>query len=943
VETRFFGRDHEVLQLTTRLQTERGLIIIRGEAGVGKTRLIQESLRVARYDSTVVWGRPEQVTRPGPYGLILDVVEDLIRRLKQPEVAESLGSVGERLLSPGHESETDLPLRRLAAELRGALAQLGSHPMAILEDLHQADEASLAIVLMLARTAREDGYTLIATFREEEVEGNNGLERLIDITTRERLSFHIELAPLDVQTSRLLASELLGPSASAELMSRLLTLGEGIPFYLEELADSYGQGASAFPKSVSRSTSLRLRRLGTAAKPVVQFAALMSGYVDPSVLAVALDVEPSTVDRALVEAMHIGLLIERESRLVFRHSLVREALIDDLSMVERRTIHQQLATTIETVYHDDLESHAPRLAVHWYEAHDLPKALEYGLLAGQHALTLAALADARRAFELALASSPERRPSPSALVGLAEVSRREGDLGEAAELFQRASFAYQLDGVAELAARAVADAAWMIWLAKRDPQVLEAIERALDMVSGTDNSLRATLLTRKGKVLAGLGRMREVRPVLTAALEAAQGSHDDMIQADVLEALATYLVDFHNDMAAYHEYSQAACQRALLSGNAELIGRTHNNRALTLILREDIASGLACLEVARERLERSYGASGLAIVRLTEAIARWRLGQPPLVEEALGKSALSLALFGGWVRILRAWSSVHLGDVEQAQRIAEAGWAELGQSSDEVTRSITSEAAAETALCVLLLSTELQSPEGFEVCDAVTHYYGNRHEGLLAVSLGARSAVLAGEIDRGRQLLDDAENLLKAIPSPYLRAHVTETMGCVSEAQGQIGQAGKAYMTARHLYAEFGNVVDAGRCIRLAAEVNLRNEAQGGNFESTISELRDALHMVSLAGSTLEITRVESRMRELGARPRAGRPRKNPSTPPDALSPREEQVSALVAVGLTNGEIAARLYLSERTVQDHITHALRKLQLPGRAALAAWAVRNHRI
>jgi len=112
-----------------------------------------------------------------------------------------------------------------------------------------------------------------------------------------------------------------------------------------------------------------------------------------------------------------------------------------------------------------------------------------------------------------------------------------------------------------------------------------------------------------------------------------------------------------------------------------------------------------------------------------------------------------------------------------------------------------------------------------------------------------------------------------------------------------------------------------------------------GERTEAVRRLAEARELAFEAGATAEVNRIEARMRELGARPRAGRP-KGPRRPEGSLSAREEEVVALVAAGSSNAEVAARLFLSERTVQDHISNAQRRLGLNGRAALAAWAAKQ---
>jgi DNA-binding CsgD family transcriptional regulator len=201
--------------------------------------------------------------------------------------------------------------------------------------------------------------------------------------------------------------------------------------------------------------------------------------------------------------------------------------------------------------------------------------------------------------------------------------------------------------------------------------------------------------------------------------------------------------------------------------------------------------------------------------------------------------------------------------------------------------------------------------------------------------LHARARTLAGEYDAADQILDEAETYLRTHRYPLHGAGVAEIRGLIATARGDTEGARKMFEHATALYGEAENLSDRARATRLWAAALV---AQGEKDEAT-RRLGEARELAVEGGALAEANRIEARMRELGVRPRAGRPR-GPRRPDGSLSAREEEVVALLAAGAPNAEIAARLFLSERTVQDHVANAQKRLNLSGRAALAAWAAKQ---
>lgn len=932
------GREIELDHLTRALDASGALILVSGDAGVGKTRLVREAVKELEVSRQVVWGRPEQVTTPGPYALIIDALQNIIDTSPTKEVQTEVTSMLEGLSStPG---PAGLPLRRVAAEVRGILSMLGERPIVIFEDLHISDEASNAILLHLARSAPEDRFFLIATFRTEEVVPGERLGRFLETITRERLAKEMHLEPLSLESSVRLAERILSDSAREFTARRIAELSEGNPFFVEELASSFSPLSKALPPSISRIVSTRRAALGVMAEQIAKAACLMWGSIDVDVLAIACELERTTVIRGMTELIRAGILEDRDQRVVFRHALIREGILEDLTSLEVEDLNRRIASGIEEFYRDtDLSGHAMALSQHWYWARDRTRAMGWALRAGKRALDYAATSEAQAAFELAIACSTAE-PPPQALVGLAEVEIRDGRAGNAEEMLSRAAQGFERTGDLEGAAAALGRVAWIRTVTKSgDP--LKAIDQAL-VIARLSSSERqqARLLAQKGQIhVHTLGSLDEGRRLLESALESASLQNDLVVQSECLDTLA-WEAEFGRRSSEADSRAEEASRLALESGAAETIGRTLNNRALLLTLHGDPHEAIGLLDTAREKLRGSFGASGLAVIDLTEAIARWRMGEPSLVAQLVSVRESVWAHWRGYTRILDAWSAMHVGDDARANRTVALGWQELSvqRDAESFAGDELSSELFEAAVCELLVSLEIGKKQSADLANALLKLGRTKtaDDHLLSGWLGSRSMLSRGDVAGAKEIVGELFEEMTAYESPYFRGLALEVRALIQMSSSNTTPVGAVadLEQAIDVLQACSNEVDQARCLRvLSSCLSAADPAKA-------VELANSSRTIAIqSGSSLETGRSEALLRSLGVRPRGGRPRKS-AEDSRSLSRRENEVAALVALGHTNAEIGAKLYLSDRTVQDHITHALRKIGSNGRAGLAAWAAKN---
>lgn len=920
-----------------------GVAIVSGEAGIGKSRLVREfAAEAAERGRVVLWGRPEEVAQPGPFALIVDLLESIAERGKGELKNEARALETEMIRREADDQQRPAPNpRAVAAEIRGIVARLNAPPMIVLEDLHWADEASHSVALHLARAARDDGHIIVASTRTEGSSNEAPLQRLVDSLIRDRIATVVQLRPFTSQETAVMLEQLWGrPPRDGEL-HRLSQVGEGVPFFIEELAAAESLG-SAIPQNVEQSVRTRVRKLGPDTERVLRTASLLAGTLDTEVLAVACDMAEDAVAQVLIHATHASILIDLDGRLLFRHGLVRDAVAAGMVSIEAAQIHARIAKAILQVHDGGLAPFSEALALHYEAAGDKEEASRYAVIAGERALSLGAIEEARGHFGKALESSPD---APiEALRGLAEVEFRDANEREAARLYRVVVDKFKEEGDLRSAALTLGRLAWVLQGYTSVEAALEAINEGLELLDAADTVEFARLKVQMGSLLCFQQRQAAAaRPILEEGFIAATAADDFSLVAEALDALAQ-ASDQEGELDEALGLGAQAIDSALKSGDAEVSGRAHHNHAVKLASSGRSIEALEVLAHGREFLRSVYGRAAIGALDVGEAWVSWLLGRPRSVEQLTARGRHAWQRWRGYRWLLETWASIELGDRNAARATIMQAWTELGGSTvhDKAISGEFSDPDSGHALHAEAL-LELANARGNvgPITAAVVSFYERDSEPFdrgQALLLHGRALAASGDNGSAQKVVDEVADLLKTYPYPYLTAVLAELQSTVAAARGDEGVARKHLSDAVRVFESCANASDRARCIRLLAETSVRGAKLAES--QTIALLKEARDLALGSGSAVELNHIEASLRSLGVRPRAGRPRGAVGTKIGGLSAREAEVAALVAGGETNSAIAAKLFLSERTVQDHITHALRKLSLPTRAGLASWAVKQ---
>jgi len=508
---RLVGRQGELAALGAALrEAVRGhgsVVLVTGEPGLGKTRLVQECRR--RTATGIRWleGRCASYASSTPYGLYQQllanwagVTPDQPAAVVQPALERALAAIGSDDLFPvlarmmglppgaalGRMSPGELHRETFAA-WRSVLSRLVATAPAVLvlEDLHWADPTSLRLTHDLARMAPGLRLLVLATSRPD------ASPEVASLAAAGRPVRPISLGPLAAEAERELARSLIGDAAGRDVLDAVLASVEGNPLFLEERLTSLletkalvreqgvwrisATAGPQVPQVLERLVRSRVDRLSPAARDAVRHASVLGTEFGFSLLTVVCAADeplgPALAElRAKDLVQEVGQHPEPHPEPVyrFRHALIQEATYNGLLRAERRLLHGRAAWALEAASRGRVEEVAAVLGRHFAAAGEPARALRYFEMAGDHATAAFANDEAVSSFRSALAIAAEPRPVAEAMTDAA------------------------VDLLAKLAN--------VLWRTGRRGQAREAFQEALRLASGGDTLRRVHLQTRLGRL-----------------------------------------------------------------------------------------------------------------------------------------------------------------------------------------------------------------------------------------------------------------------------------------------------------------------------------------------------------------------------------------------------------------------------------------------------------
>ena len=978
---RFVDRRNELLALDAALARTRdgcgSVVFVGGEAGIGKSRLISEVAgRAERDGMTVLIGECLPLGDAElPYAPVVGALRSLVAQREGSELEAMLGSTRQELsvllpgLPSGHRGVTSPPVwqgsqARLFEQLLALLASSArAQPLVlVVEDFQWADRSTCDFFSFLIRATRREPIALVITYRTDELRRGHPLRHCMLEMERSGKAIRVELTPFTRAEVREQVAAILDQAPPGPLVDRLLERSEGNPLFTEELLASASEPGAPLSDSLRDTLMARVEGQSTVVRDVLRIAAVAGRRVDHGLLAAVADLSEDDLNAALRDAVESYLLAPNSSTpgYSFRHVLLREAIYSDLLPGERRNLHLRLA---ETVAADPelvgAKAAGPaQLAHHWYEAGELPAALAALVSAGAAAERVYALGEALVHYERALEIWDRVGPAPGELpLERLEVMRRAADLALMTGEEERAiTLAHDLLGRIDEdddpigAALVYERLGRYLWMAGRDEHALPMYRRAVELMPDDPPSeALALVLAAEGQALMLCDRTAESNSRCEEALAIARTVGAEAVEAHVLNTRSGNLTAIGEAGRAVQAARQALTIARRL-GLADEIHRSYINGSAALDeegrVEESIAMAREGIASACEfGVERQWGDVLRAEVadRLLQ-VGRWRDAEELLVDVIdLSPSGVSAGMAYRSLGYLRA----ELGQFDAAARALDRADAQTGRSLASMMRGPAAAARAslelwagraEEAAAVVSDSLERLGEREHVFFTARLYEVGARAcADLVARSPGDEETFIR-QTATGRRLLARIDRLIArmsgAIP-PIVRASRAVCAAHLS----RIGGAGDAALWARARtdWESCQDPYHAAYAGWREAEALL---ASGGDREAAEWLVRKAHAAADELGARPLRGELEALARR--ARIELGQEPPRDSAPNAALerldlTPREIEVLALVAGGLTNREIGGELFISGKTASVHVSRILTKLSVPNRAAAAAAA------
>ena len=1000
-----FEREAESARLEQTLSAlthgDAGIVVISGEAGIGKTRLIDEAL--TRFDDTFQVLRAECLALGSsiPYLPFAELLRDLARQLPGHRLTHLLGPARDELarflpeialaVRPDEDGSDDGRGTPAPRGLGGELERLRLYEtflrvteriaaerptVVVIEDVQWIDQASLELLAFLAHgLRRHDEATLIISVRPEEIEDKDSVLTLLAELGRSAGAVRIELSPLSAATTERIAAAVLGAPPDEALAAHVQELSDGNPLFAEELLAAWrrrGPDASLPPK-LRDLLAARLAQVPDEVLEVLRVAAAAGRRVDDQLLMRASGLDEDRVQRAVHVAVDEHILVRSEgpdgSAYRFRHEILRSVVAAQLLPAEARRVHAAYAAALAE---EPAERRNPtELADHWDAAGEPASALAAHVEAGHAAVLAFAFDQANRHFERALALWPRLEDAPE----LASVSRAELIDSAASAAARAGSFDRAIELTRELIEErdALEDDVWQLarsslrWYLFEAGQLETALQEAELVLAEADvpPRWRANALGHAAASLLYLRRTEEAAAKAAearAAAEAAEAQEELVLAEGLLGWCRLLGGDVDEGLEGLRRTLEGA--RAVEGGPLEgrypvgtALAQSELASALELSGRLDEAHEVAvagAATAAAQGVARTLGSTLEArAARALYQLGRWdeaaAIARPALEAGAVGAGRILLLACLALIDVARGRSE------EAATTIAMAEGLVTERTPLDVRRWLTA-AAMEHALWsgdpanalarLALAADDTDAPAAPgpgsrpAVLDASAPY-------LLA--LGARACADAARAERAsgeetgfaamaRSRVEDA--LERASAQQALSGIWTADL---TLARAELARAGDATPEER---------VETWRDAHAALAVRPYTQAYAGwrlaeawlGQRSGRDQAHEALKTATSAAVALGAKPLADELGGLATRARLdlGEAATNEGGGADrtrafGLTQREAEVLALLAQGLANQEIAERLFISPKTASVHVSNIYGKLGVDSRVAAATLA------
>jgi DNA-binding CsgD family transcriptional regulator/tetratricopeptide (TPR) repeat protein len=961
------------------LAGHRVTVVVGGEAGVGKSRLVDELMERARAsDARVLAGGCVELEGGGiPLAPVIDMFRALAADVAEDELDALLGSARGELgrlvpeLDDGraHVAGERDPSRLLELILAvvGRLAA-GRPLMLAFEDVQWADQATLDLLALLVAGSVNRPLLLVLTVRSDELHRAHPFRRMAARWEQQRAVERLELERLGAVDVAAQMEAIQGERPDRQLVDLVFERSEGIPLFVEELLGAVRDGGidhDYLPPSLRDVVLARADLLSDGAQHVLRVVSAAARWVPAWLLTIVAQLPEADLHAGLREAVERQLLVVDGSGpgYALRHALARTAIHEDLLPHERSGLHRAYAEAIERRADDqdrDLDT-ASMLAHHWLAAHDVPRALPASVRAGRAAAEASTPAAARRHFELAL-KLWSRVPDAEERAGIDHVqlleraglaAHRAGDPNRALALMDQAIEEAGDAAAPERRAGLLVRRAELLGDLGREEEGLAEFEHAVGLVPlEPPTAVTANTLSSQSRALARVADFERAGEVAARALAAAEaaGATEDRLEAQgILATSMLYAGDSEPAMELERHTGEDALEAGLVwIGMRSLISLSDMH--LMLGRYEDAIStvdrGIALAE------QSGMGRTAGAFLRGNKAEALLRSGR---LDEAVEHSAAGLeeGVFAGNLHLLR--SEVHLvsgrmaeaeADLREARRhlrtssAAQFVYPLVGVEADLARARGDLEAAHQTLertlsrgdlgddpryrWPLLSLTARVEADRALAARDAGHPAPEDAIARTAAVRDEALSMSPRSPGDHGHRALAFAEH------ARLHRDGETEAWDdAVQRCRAMNEPLPLAYALYRHADALSSAGASAAAARTAGEALALAHDAGAAPLEAEVDALirRARLHTAAAVNADARPAPVVADA-EPDELERLG------------LTAREREVLRLVADGRSNSQIAEVLFISRKTASVHVSNILSKLGVSTRVEAAALAHRR---
>jgi len=944
----------------------RRVVMLGGEAGVGKTRLAIEFARQCHAEgATVLFGGCDNELAL-PYQPFVQALDHLVRVAPNHVLAGGLGPQLAELsvLVPGldrlvpdlprpssQDPETDR--YRLFSAFAAMLSAAGRARAVILllDDLHWAGAQTLGLLRFLARAETANRLLVIGTFRDTGDEVTEPLASCLADLRRLDGVIGLRMSGLDAACVEQFVAGATGQDLDADLRGVASTVAErsaGNAFYVCELwrhlvsagvvTNTDGRwiagsttATAGVPDSVKEVVRARLARLSPQARTLVELAAVAGSRVEARVLDLASDMSPADVSAGLDDLVDTGLLTEVGGLLLsyqFSHILVRDTVEDAVAPMARARLHLRIADALERAHEADRRPVLADLARHFAAAASLgggPKAVYYGRRAAAQAVRSVAYDEAFSHFETAIGLAPTDSPERiELLLDLAELQLRDNLSLASLEVCREAFEAACALGDGELAARAALGFEQAVHFpGLPGDQAVEVVSKAMALLEPTESPLRARLQAALARAYAHAGRTDEALEAVELALDRARRSQDVEARCSALEAALISTSDPYRllDLAAeldsvdtedpWHVlYATSSQMRALITlgrlDEAADVMRRHWEAAERYPVFQFVGHAFdAALLLAAGRFDDAEAAAD-------RSHALGAIANSPFDEGVYGLQMFAIRREQGRLAevepVLRMIASLNADQPLWRPGLA-ALYTDLGMLDDarrefEVLATDDFAATPRDSVWPACLSFLADTCVALEDCD--------------------RAEVLCAELAHFRD-----HNLMIGMTISFGPAD--RFLGNLTALLGRFDDAQRHYDVAMQLAERSRSPVWQAHVLHDNARLLHRCGDHARAVESGVRarEIATNLGMMSIANRPVP-----------GANGAVTSPPATVVMLPNGLTAREVAVLALVAAGRSNREIGEQLHISQNTAANHVRAILQKTACANRAEAAAYAVRR---